>query len=474
MKATNIKKYNTLRQERLDINNYTISLLNEALHVGLIDQATLDGVQAQVMVILADLIRKYTKGESSSLKVETTQRLLMSIFYAIDAGISSFDDSQEALHSLESDNIEEIYKRGLDLLESCLTGSQELYQEVEKNKLSVQIEAYHSTINALPDFFLNYDLLYSAQDTMANIDYPLLFDDMSIQGVLYIKQYLEKLRLEDQFCRLFAPGDVNRLLYNYGRVYRINYSEALINVFEIVLNNAIYSVLSGNSEVILRISQEQFEHLQKKFMGLAHSHISSLVEEAIEILIKQLRIDQPRTQDYIRNFKSECLSRFINGLAYNCLENVILIDKEQTHQFDIVFDEGNRLDDESFRLLVDDIMDCNFTKRKTEIVRCSIYSLGDFIDILEADCFFGDEYYDLFNSLGDMELSVLARIVFIEEIRSNLMCFSLASPGAKASEMEWQIEFCNFLTSLSPDRIESIETYIKSSLQMTDAWDYLE
>jgi hypothetical protein len=298
-------------------------------------------------------------------------------------------------------------------------------------------------------------------------------DDMSIQGVFYIKQYLEKLQLEDQFCRLFAPEDINQLLYIYGRVYRINYSEALINVFEIVLNNAIYSVLSGNSEVKLRISQEQFEHLQQKFMGLDHSHTIALIEDAIEILIKQLGIDQPRPQDYIRKFKSVFLSRFINGLTYNCLENVILIDKEQTQNFDIVFDEGNRLDDESFRLVVDDIMDCTFTKRKTDIVRSSIHSLGDFIDILEADCFFGDEFYDLFNSLGDMELSVLARIVFIEEIRSNLMSFSLASPGEKAEAMEWQVEFCNFLQSLSADRIESIETYIKSSLQMTDAWDFL-
>ncbi len=473
MKATNIEKYKTLHQERLDPNNYTLSLLNEALRIGLIDQATIDGVQAQIMIILAELIRKFTKGESSSLKVETTQRLLMSIFYAIDAAISNFDDPQEALHSLEEEDIKEIYKMGLDLLESCLTESKQLYQEIEKHKLAVQIEAYHTTINAFPAFFQNYDLLYSAQDTMANIDYPLLFDDMSIQGVFYIKQYLEKLQLEDRFCGLFAQEDINHLLFNYGSVYRINYSESLINVFEIVLSNAIFSVLSGNSGDQLRISQAQFELLQPKFVGLDHTHAALLIAAAIEVLINELQIDQPRTGEYIRKFKSVFLTRFTNALAHNCLENVIIIDKEVTQQFDIIFDEGNRLDDERFRLVVDDIMDCTFTKRKTDIVRTEIHSLGDFIDILEADCFFGDEYYDLFNSLGDMELSILTRIVFIEGIRTSLMNFSIENPGEKAMETDWQIEFSNYLQTLSPERIQSIESYIKSSLQTSDAWDFL-
>lgn len=471
--ATNIDNFKTLRQERLDRNNYTISLLNQGARVGLIDQAAIDGVQAQIMIILAELVRKYTKGESSSLKVETTQRLLMSVIYAIDAMLIEFDDPQEALQSLALNDIKEIYKKGLDLLEACLTESKQLYQTIAKDKLAVQIEAYHSTINALAEFFQSYDLLYSAQDTMANLDYPLLFDDMSIQGIFYIKQYLEKLQLEDQFCQLFAPEDVNQLLYNYGRVYRINYSEALINVFEIVLSNAVFSVLSGNDGDQLRISQEQVELVRLKFSGLDQIHASLLIAEANETLISELKIDQPRTGDYIRNFKSVLLTRFLNAIAHDCLENVIIIDKQVNQQFDIIFDEGNRLDDESFRLVVDEIMECAFTKGKTDIVRSNIHSLGDFIDVLEADCFFGDEYYNLFDSFGDMELSILARIVFIEEIRSNLMEFSLASPGAKIMEMDWQIEYVNYLQSLNRERIKSIEIYIKSGLQTSDDWDFL-
>lgn len=98
------------------------------------------------------------------------------------------------------------------------------------------------------------------------------------------------------------------------------------------------------------------------------------------------------------------------------------------------------------------------------MVNANIHSLVDFIDILEAECFFDEEYGDLFNSLGDIELSILARIAFIEEIRSDPRHFSLAKQARSEIEMrmEWQIEYNKFLQSLSPDRIQSIQNLILS------------
>lgn len=473
MTSSNIEKYSALYQENLDPNNYTVSLLNEALRLGLIDQETMHGVQAQAMTILGELTRKYTKGESSSLRVETTQRLLMSIFYAIDAGINNFDDVRDALAALTSDDLTEIYKQGLDSLESNLEACRQLYQEIDKNKLAVHNEAYQATINDLPKFFRNYDILFNAQDTMANIDYPLLFDDMSVQGILYIKQYLEKLNLENQICQSFASEDIDQLLYNYSRVYRINVHEALINILEIVLSNAIFSILSGNSGNQLHIAPEHFELLHRKLSNLDRNQLSSVLVEAIETLISDLHIEEPVTKEYIRNFKGVLLPRFMNALEYDCLHNIIIFDTKVNQHPAILFDEGNSLDDKRFRLIVEDIMDCARAEDKAAIIRSEIHSLGDFIDILEAECLFGDEFHALYNSLGDMELSILARIVFIEDIRTRHMNFSLANPQEITGEMEWQVEFCNYIQNLNPQRIKLIENYIKSKLQINEVWDFL-
>lgn len=473
MNSSNIKKYELIKQENLDPNNYTISILNEALHLGLIDQSAMDAVQAKVMEILADLILKYTKGESSSVRVETSQRLLMSVFYAIDAGLGTDSDPQEVLETLLHGDLREIYKQGLDTLELNLIASRDLYAETLKTKLAIPNDAYHSTIEELQDFFKAYDILYNAQDATANIDYPLLFDDMDIEGVFYIKQYLEKLNLENRICSFYPIRDINQLLVNYSRVYRINTRETLINILEIVISNAVFSILAGNRGSQLNISSEQFEHLNQRLSRFDHSRFADLLSEAIEILIVDLQIEAPAAKEYIRRFHAVLFPRFINALDNNSLYNLIIVNAKATQQFDIMFDEGNSLDDEHFRQVVEKIMDCANAEDKASIIRSEIQSLGDFIDILEAECLFAEEYHVLFNHLGDMELSILARIVFIDDIRTNLMNFSLQNPEEKPSEPDWQAVFCEYVQQLSPERIETIEDYIKSRLQMNEAWEFL-
>jgi hypothetical protein len=462
MTAKNIEKYKKLRPEGLDHNNYTVSLLNEGLRVGLIDQVGLDAVLARIMAILAELINKYTHGQSSSLKVETSQRLLLSIFYALDHVVKIIPDPVDALHLLAADEIGEIYKKGLEQLEASVAEGRLLYQQIADHKLPINIVAYHATIDqALPEFFLYYDLRFSARDTSASIDYPLLFDDMKIQGIDYIKQYLQTLLLENEFCHLFPLADINQLLFHYGRVYQIDYSEALINVFEIVLTNAIFSILAG-SGAQLNISPLQLELLRERFASMDTGQTSALITTAIETLCSDLTIDDSRTRQYISKFQSILVSRLLNALAHDCLENVVILNQTVKQPLELAFYEGQHLDDEAFRLLVEQIIECSQAEEKTVLVSANIHSLGDFIDILEAECFFDEEYGTLFNSLGDIELSILARIVFIEELRSNPQHFSLANPQRSEMEMqmEWQIEFDKFLQTLSPDRIQSIQTHL--------------
>ncbi len=475
MKKTAIERQTPLRKERLDPNNYTLTLIEEGQRIGLIKQAARDSIQSQLMFLLRDLILRHTKDESTSVKVETAQSLLLSILYSIDTYISSFPNPEDALACLEADQLKETYEKGLALVVSCVANTKNLYQEIKDRKLNVPIKAYHSTIDeALTDFFKNYNELFGAQDTMASIDYPLLFDDMRIQGVFYIKQYLETLAIETQFCSLFPKEDVAKLLANYGQVYRIDTREALINVFEVLLTNSLFSILARNNANELSISKLQYELLRQKFKGLDHGQCSSLISETIEVLIKDLGIDQIKLKEYIGNFKAILMPRFINALDNDSLANLIILDSNENSPLDIIFDEGKTMDDDSFRAVVDQIMDCTKAKDKVAIINSSIHSLGDFIDVLEADCLFEDEYQYLFNSLGDMELSVLARIVFIEELRIDPTGFLLQTAEVKEMEMQWQAEYAIFLQTLSTDQLKSIDQYIHSSFQSMDSPGFLD
>ncbi|HEX3011674.1 MAG TPA: DUF6179 domain-containing protein [Syntrophomonadaceae bacterium] len=466
MRHSDIERQLRIKKENLDPDRYTLALLQEGYRLGMIDQPTFDSIQEQIMMLLRELIIRYTKGESTSLRVETAQRILLSLLYSIDASVSAFRDPADAIAYLKAETIKDIYEQGLELVSSCLVKSYNLFRKIKNNKMDVPILAYHSTIDeALPGFFEQYDTVFSAHDTAASIDYPLLFDDMKVRGIFYIQNYLQTLDLETQFYNLFIQEDVKKLLFNYGRVYRIDYTEALINVFEILLVNSLFSAMITSNASELSISQYQYQLFADKLKGFTRDQCSALLDEAVEKLIRGLHLDQSPLIEYIRNFETLLLPRFFNALNNDSLANVIILDRKENQQVKVSLNEGKRMDDDSFRDLVGQIMQCNDGTEKTALIISNIQSLSDFIDVLEADCLFGDEFNSLYNALGDAELSVLARIMFMEEIRSDPDRFNLREVKDKAAEMEWQTEYARFLQGLSTKRLESIEKYISVYLE---------
>lgn len=130
---------------------------------------------------------------------------------------------------------------------------------------------------------------------MASIDYPLAMDDMRLQGVFYIRQYLERLKIETQFCRLFSEGDLLKLLSDYGKVCRFDYRIELFNMFGLMVNNAVFSVLSEGDANQVQISAHQFNQLKRLFTHLNASEIRSSIHEAMDRLQRDLKTAPPLT-----------------------------------------------------------------------------------------------------------------------------------------------------------------------------------
>lgn len=461
MGLQSIDKVMLIERKNLNSNQYTVSLLKEAFRTGLIDKGTIDNIQAQIMFILKDLIMRYTKGESTSVTVETAEKILNSIYYSIDAYTESLHNPEDGIALLKTKKMKEIYEKGFELIKSCVSETKMLYERILKNKLNVPLEEYNLTIDeAFPDFFRKYGMVFDAHDTMASIDYPLVFDDMNIRGIFYIKHYLENLETETEFCKLYTKEDIIKVLANYGRIYSIDYRTSLINLFEILINNSIFSVMSGNNGDTLTISKPQYDFLNSKLSSSSPNEINSLFDEATEKIIKGCCIKQPKLIDYIRKYKAILLVRVLSAVENGSLHNLILTDEEKLQNSDIIFEEGNRMDDDSFCIVVDKIMECESTEEKINIITSSISSSEDFIDVLKGDCLFGDEFSAAFSTLSDMELSLLGGIVLSEELRNGPLDLSPAIIGEMEIEVEWQQQYIKFIQTLSKDRIKLIERLI--------------
>lgn len=463
MTDNHIVRISQINRPAVESGQYTLALLLDGCQAGIIDQESVNGIHNEILDLLKDLIIKFTQDKSSSVRAETAQHLLESLLYAIDAATISFEDPADAVIRLKNVGVKQMYAQGLDLVMACVGVSRFLYRNIKANKLSMGTHAYNLTIDeALAGFFDTYDPIFHAQDTMASIDYPLLFDDMSITGIFYIKQYLEKLGMENDFCRLCNPASATRLLQRYGQVYAIDYRDTLLNLFEVMLTNAVFSVLVGNAPLELGVLPTQYELLRQRLIGASKEECAKLINESLEGIIRVLPVQPIGLADYIRKFTPLLMPKFWSGLQNDTLPNVMIIDSAVSHPAEIIFSQGHRMDDDNFRLLVEQLVDCPSGSTKATLISSSVHSLEDFIDVLEAECLFEGEFIELYDTLGDLELSLLARIVFVEEVRAAGPNFSLQRTLEKAAENEWQTAYVIFLQSLSLTRLASIQNLVHS------------
>jgi hypothetical protein len=285
-----------------------------------------------------------------------------------------------------------------------------------------------------------------------------MFDDMSIQGILYIRRYLEKLSLENTFAQLFPPKDVEFLLKSYGRTYHIPYEDYLLNICEIVLTNAIFSAMLENSTLEIKISRRQYSLLENQFKRLGPDNLPSVIRQAINRLIAKLRIADPIMIDYIKQYESEMLARLKNALQNGTLAKLVIA-TEVSEINSITLDPGKQMDNERFRLLVQQILECSEASEKASIIMANVTSVTDFVDLLKADCLFNEDYSALFKQLGDLELSLLVSIGLCEELRA---CASLQDAvfGLTVQRIDWENELIMFLQSISTERLKTIESLI--------------
>lgn len=477
-----IEKHRHLDKSRLDPYHYTLSLMQQAYRLGMLNRAGMDAIQAQVMELLAAAVLRYTRGESSSVKNETAQGIMLSLFYSLDNCLISLGHPDLALEALQTQVLADLYRQGLSSLEACFEDTAQIYANLSLRKLPIANIAYQSTLDqALPGFFNNYDPRFAAHDTIADIDYPLLKDDMKASGLFYIRRYLLTLSAENRFCEQYESRELKKLLAAYAGTYRVNTNEALINIFEITATNALFSGLAGNPHQRLSVTPTQLQALQRLLSGLGleqrlellHSQVEELVVASTQTTAMEPEEDPwasqtgaPSLKELMDYLISILMPRLDRALEFGNLKNVIIVSGKETRpKQQIVFDAGVKMDDDSFRELIAEIMECWDGKAKAALITARSQSLADFIDILEADCLYDREYQDLYSQLGEMELALLARMVFIEDLRADFEGFSLSAAVNKTFDYPWQAEFCAFLSNLPHKRLQLVDQLMRSTLK---------
>ncbi|MFL0196840.1 DUF6179 domain-containing protein [Clostridium sp. WILCCON 0269] len=422
-----------------------------------------ENINIEIFSIFKELMIKYTRGQSSSIKEDSAVNILSSIYYSINTFIKNYKNRQNFSSLMSEKGVSTIYKEGLKILESCVEDCRICYEYIKENKLNIPLEVYNDTVDVgLCDFFNNYDIIFDAQDIPCSMDYPLIFDDMNMKGIFYIKQYLEKLKIETEFCNLFTQSSIRKILRNYGKKYRINIIKSPINVFEVLLQQSVFIALSKSNEKTLEISVCHVENITRILFQKSDDELICIINKAFKDVIEKFNIKNKKLVDYIGKCRESFTIRFLAAYESGNILNMIIMGNKKFEKHKIVFNEGKKMNDYRFAYIVDAVMKCPHIKDKLNIICSNLHSLEDYIDLLDSQCLFGDEYIEVFKVLDDMSLAVLGKTVFYDDLRCN--SFELSSERLlkckNNMESEWQNYYVEFLLGLQKNRIENIEKII--------------
>lgn len=419
-------------------------------------------METGIFNILTNLMTKYTGDKSSSMKEDTAISILNSIYYSINAYIESRSKLNEKTYLMAEENVGEMYENGLNIVKKCVIETKLIYEQVRTQKLNVSLEIYNDTIDRLDDFFKNYDVIFAAHDGACDIDYPLAFDDMNITGVFYIKQYLEKLKIETEFCKFFDEKFIIKFLKDYGRKYKINIVKYRINLFEMLVDQSIFVSLIGKNKKGLVISKLDVQIIKKSFYGKTDSEISLLIDNAFEKIINKFNINNFKLINYMRKYKESFKVRLITAYRNYNIINMIVVDEEKIEVQKIDFNKQTKMKDYDFSNLVNEIMKYQSSKNKVDSILSNVHSFDDFIDILDSECLFGYEYIEVFKSLDSMSIAALGKVVFSDDLRCESLDLSYENliKYRENLEAEWQNYYIDFLLDLEEEGRQDIESII--------------
>lgn len=445
----------------IDKNQYYISIVKECIKANIIDNKVIYTTQLELGKLLKSIIMKYTRGESSSVTTETAEKLLIAIWYTIDTYLFTFDSIEDSIESIKNESLEKMYNEGKLILQDKFENTRKLYEKTIENKLDIEIIAYNDTLlDGMEAFFINYDIEFEPHEAPGSIDYPLAFDDWNVQGLNYIRNYLNNINIENRICNYFEQSSITNLLEQYGQMYHINYRDLLINVFELTITNAVFSIITNKDYKTLEITEDEFVYLEKNLKNLGNNLIK-LIDICVDKIINDFNIEDEDEVNYLEKYKKIIVNSTVSGINNNNLKNILVITKkEERPKSRVIIEDVNNLDNEQFKNIIEDIIEVDNIFMKINIIKSKINSIKDFIDMLESDCLFEKEYTKLFESLTDIELSILGKFIFNEECRMNKLNLKDIIYETFNINNEWEYYYIEFIKTLEDDRIYSIENNI--------------
>ncbi len=398
-----IQKYQHIQTVR---SEYFQSLLHGAAKEGIIGSNQVKKIQMGLLGLLSRQIEKYTFGESSSVTAESAESLLKSICFSISVALKCQENVVIASELLEHESVEELFEKGNELIRYYFEDAKRIWIKIKTEGPKISNLAYNDTVFiGLKEFFDWYDYRFSAHGIKGSLDYPLSYDEMDLKGIEYIHEYVTHLDMENVVCSPYDAHSIESLMKGHSK----NFREDLINIFELVLTNLLGRSMLGYTLDRLDISEEDRTWLLVQLNKVDETVFVQKMERAFYEVLAFMNVESQATIDYFKITLKNIISRVKHNINLGKLDKVfITLYEEEDENLISGYVDGNKMEDEALRVLIDEMKDCRFLDDKIAMVSQSIKSLDDLSEVLN-ECFFEGEYENVFKLLDKREIQELKK-----------------------------------------------------------------
>lgn len=425
----NLKKIVRINAENLSQENYFESLLEEACQQKMLNEGDFKRIQTELLALVSWKTRCYTSGDSSSVPIELARHIMRSNLYTIGIRLKNCSDPDTAAEALKLFSIEELYREGRSRIGILLKTAMHLHRMAVEGLAPIDNEYYCATVrDGVKGFFKLYDADYGAQEIHITVDYPLCHPVEDLTGVEYIIEYLNRIIQENRFMGLFPSEAVRRMLYGYHK----NYGRLVLNLYEQVLISATGCMLAGNDPRGLSVTRGQTKELEAIWIMKSKEEVEALVTDAGVRLVEEMSVRNENLRSYLRASLPCAAVNIYCGIERLTLEKVLVEAQIPELAASIRFASGKRMEDEKYRKVLDEVMQCRSKKEKAAVIKKRLHSLDDLEDILMDAELDEEEAAAVFKILGPAELAELAkRYACLEE--------ECASSDMESDELEQNI-----------------------------------
>ena len=364
---------------------------------------------------------------SSSAGVKTTAAVSSSAGVKTTAAASS----AVAASSSAAASVEQRFCDGQKRLLVLMEEAEQDFRTILAMKIHLPLDTYYGTLyREIPTFFRLYDGQYAAHETPGLMDYPLAIEIENLSGIVYIHEYLRRVRIESEYTHRVPEALCDELISAYSRKYDMDITSVPVNFFEIMMGQAFAvalvldhqckdaaSVWNAKDEIP---PAELWLHPIAAYLpvlsalsALSFSERRGRIAKICETVCLFPDAAGPETIEYAHIYADRWIVLFEGALENQCSENLFLFPPVKAEAEDTedpsYFVQGEPMPDNEYTELVEKLSAAADVQDQNQLIRANVHSRKDLLDILQEDFWMPGEKAAFLATFSSEEQALFAK-----------------------------------------------------------------